>query len=261
MGINARDSWWIEMMEMRKSIMYLMEVNNCLFWCLEGCPQITQITCRLEGPLWSSILCLRLTILGPWVLGVLAPYQPSETSATPIFARELWNALWTWQTRRPSWWVFGSMNAAQLHEASLQCNDVPTVPTILRRVKWGQAQHDGIPKLVPTTYEHQTTLVIPSVDVDTLPFWVFWYPPNPPTIPEWVEKMQGNPLFRGQNINPCTAQWAMSSGARVGSRPARLCRQAVPRRGQEFGGVAWREKGRDGVDGFSEPKQVENPNS
>ena len=52
MGINARDSWWIEMMEMReirKSIMYLMEVNNCLFWCLEGCPQITQITCRLEG--------------------------------------------------------------------------------------------------------------------------------------------------------------------------------------------------------------------
>jgi hypothetical protein len=98
----------------------------------------------------THILTTR-TILGPWVLGALAPYQPSQTSAsTPIFARELWNALWTWQTRRPSWWVFGSMNAAQLHEASLQCNDVPTVPTILRRVKWGQAQHDGIPKLVPT---------------------------------------------------------------------------------------------------------------
>lgn len=77
----------------------------------------------------TQILTTR-TILGPWVLGVLAPYQPSQTSAsTPIFARELWNALWTWQTRRPSWWVFGSMNAAQLHEASLQCDDVPTVPT------------------------------------------------------------------------------------------------------------------------------------
>lgn len=199
----------------------------------------------------TQILTTR-TILGPWVLGVLAPYQPSQTSAsTPIFARELWNALWTWQTRRPSWWVFGSMNAAQLHEASLQCNDIPTVPTILRRVKWGQAQHDGIPKLVPTTYEHQTTLVIPSVDVEWCRYITILsllIPPKSTHYPRigWKKCRETHCFMDKTSIldqpsGPCQVEPESAQGQRVFAD--KLCRDVdknlVESPGGKQGGMGW----------------------
>jgi hypothetical protein len=266
MGINARDSWWIEMMEMRKSIVYLMEVNNCLFWCLEGCPQITQITCRLEGPLWSSILCLRLTARGhtvrpqgqSWALGSWEPWHPiSRLRLPPPLPSLPGNYGMPCERGKHAVHLGGSLEAWML----LNCMKPPCSVTTSQQSQQFSEESSGdrlntmeSPNWflhVPTSYEHQTTLVFPSVDVEWCRYITILsllIPPKSTHYPRigWKKCRETHCFMDKTSIpdqpsGPCRVEPESAQGQRVFAD--KLCRDVdknlVESPGGKQGGMGW----------------------